>query len=131
MIESVRTPEPRVQGQGICPDCDFASRPATKEQSATSTSNESHSRSDELPARSRYAIQRVSHSFRNPSTSFALADHQSRQDKRTRDAPFTRAPPNKDTRIQQRSATMFAVFLCPPCNTLFLTTGRGLCNTLM
>ena len=33
VIESVRTPEPRVQGQGISPDCDFASRPATKEQS--------------------------------------------------------------------------------------------------
>ena len=31
MNESVRTPEPRVQGQGICPDCDFASRPATKD----------------------------------------------------------------------------------------------------
>ena len=34
VIESVRTPEPRVQGQGICPVCDFASRPATKEQTA-------------------------------------------------------------------------------------------------
>ena len=34
MIESVRTPEPRVQGQGISPVCDFASRPATKEQTA-------------------------------------------------------------------------------------------------
>ena len=127
-------PEPRVQGQGISPDCGFASRPATKGQSATllspvtssslvptSTSNESHTRSDELPARSRY-----------PSTSFPLADHQSRQDKLTRDALFTRAPPNnRDKRIQQRSATMFAVFLCPARNTLFLTTVKGLCNTLM
>ena len=34
MIESVRTPEPRVQGQGTSPVCDFASRPATKEQTA-------------------------------------------------------------------------------------------------
>ena len=33
VIESVRTPEPMVQGQGISPDCDFASRSATKEQS--------------------------------------------------------------------------------------------------
>ena len=63
MIESVRTPEPRVQGQGT--ESDLASRPATKEQSATmesppatssslvptTTSNESHTRSDELPAR--------------------------------------------------------------------------------
>ena len=38
--------------------------------------------------------QRVSHSFRDPSTSFPLSDHQCRQDKRTRDALFTRAPPN-------------------------------------
>ena len=92
MIESVRTPEPRVQGQGISPDCDFASRPATKGQSATSSSNESHTRSE--------TRQRASHSLIT------------RQDKRTRDALFTRAPPNnKDTRIQQRSATMFAVFL--------------------
>ena len=69
---------------------------------------------------------------RYPSTSFLLADHQNRQDKRTRNALFTRAPPNnKDTRIQQRSATMFAVYLCPTRNTLFLTTVRGLCNTLM
>ena len=38
---------------------------------------------------------------------------------------------NKDTRIQQHSATMFAVFLCPTRNTLFLATVKGLCNTLM
>ena len=29
--------------------------------------------------------------------------------------------PHKDMRIQQRSATMFAVYLCPTRNTLFLT----------
>ena len=32
----------------------------------------------------------------------------------------------KDTRIQQRSATMIAVYLCPTRNTLFLTIVTGL-----
>ena len=117
-MESVRTPKPRVQGQGISPVCDFASRPATEEQTAFRLQpvTSFQTRSDELPARSRY-----------PSTSFPLADHQSRQDKRTRDALFTRAPPNnKDKRIQQRSTTMFGVFLCPTRNTLFLTTVKRL-----
>ena len=105
MIESVRTPEPRVQGQGISPVCDFASRPATKEPGtncvSTSTGNEPPTRSDELPARSRDSL-----------TSFPHADHQSRQDKRTRGALFTRAPPTQPGQaVQQRSATMFAVYL--------------------
>ena len=38
----------------------------------TSTSNESHTRSVELRARSRYAVQRVSHSFRRASRSFQI-----------------------------------------------------------
>ena len=107
MIESVRTPEPRVQGQGICPVCDFASRPATKEQTAFRRQP-----ATSFPTRSG-----------DSSTSFPLADRQSTQDKRTRDALFTRAQQhNQDKRIQQRSATMFAVYLCPTRNTLFLTT---------
>ena len=62
---------------------------------------------------------------KDSSTSFPLADHQSRQDKRTRDALFTRAPPNnKDTRIQQCSATMFDVYLCPTGNTFFCGKGE-------
>ena len=72
-------------------------------------SNESHTRFDELRARSKFTIQRVLFRFdelparsRDSSTSFPLAHRQSRQDQRTRDALFTRAPPNnKDTRIQQ------------------------------
>ena len=37
-IESVHTSKRRVQGQGISPVCDFASRQANKEQTAFSTS---------------------------------------------------------------------------------------------
>ena len=44
----------------------------------TSTSNESHTRSDELRARSRYAVQRVSHSFRRASRSFQIRKSRSR-----------------------------------------------------
>ena len=78
MIESARTPEPRVQGQGICL---FASR-ATKDnlRLRNDSSNEFLTRSNvnqqrvshELRARSRYAVQRVSHSFRRASRSFQI-----------------------------------------------------------
>ena len=44
----------------------------------TSTSNESHTRSVELRARSRYAVQRVSHSFRRSSRSFQIRNSRSR-----------------------------------------------------
>ena len=80
MIESVRTP--RVQGQGICLSrqdqqpkkiCDFGMTPVTSSSLVpTSTSNESHTRSVELHARSRYAVQRVSHSFRRAPRSFQI-----------------------------------------------------------
>ena len=108
MIESVRTPEPRVQGQGICPVCDFASRPATKEQTAFRrqpvTSLPLVPTSFPLVPEIR---QRVSHSL------IARAD-------RTNGREMLCSPElnNKDTRIQQRSATMFAVYLCPTRNTL-------------
>ena len=69
VIESVRTPEPRVQDQGICPIsdflrhdqqpttiCDFGMTPVTSSSLVpTSTSNESHTRVNELRARSRFA----------------------------------------------------------------------------
>ena len=42
----------------------------------------------------------------------------------TRDVLFT----NKDKRIQRSSAAMFAVYLCPTHNTLFLTTVEKGCN---
>ena len=67
MIESVRTPEPRVQGQGICPVCDFASRPATKDN--LRLWNDSR---NEFLTRSNVKQQRVSHSFRRASRSFQL-----------------------------------------------------------
>ena len=64
VIESVRTAEPRVQGQGICllrqdqqprKICDFGMTPVTSSSLVpTSTSNESHTRSDELRARSKF-----------------------------------------------------------------------------
>ena len=64
----LQSSEPRVQGQGICPVCDFAARPATKEQTAfqRQPATSFPTRSDELPARSR-----------DSSTSFLLAVHQS------------------------------------------------------
>ena len=88
MIESVRTPEPRVQGQGICllrqdqqprKICDFGMTPATSSSLVpTSISNESHTCSVELRARSRYAVQRVSHWCRRASRSFQIRNSRSR-----------------------------------------------------
>ena len=59
--------------------CDFGMTPVTSSSLVpTSTSNESHTRSVELRARSRYAVQRVSHSFRRASRSFQiLTTHES------------------------------------------------------
>ena len=93
-LQSVRSQGFRVKES--VPECDFASRPATKDNLRllesplatssllvpTTTSNESHTRSYELRARSR---------IRNP-TSLTLV-------------------PTRGKRTQQRSATMFAVFL--------------------
>ena len=96
----------------------------------TSTNNESHTRSDELPARSRYAVQRVSHSFRRASRSFQIhhprVSHSYRRASRSFQIRKSRSRSTEDrqlpcsasttTRIrgkrtQRRSATMFAVFL--------------------
>ena len=91
MIESVRTPEPRVQGHRICPVCDFwvttsnqgkicdfGKTPVTSSSPVpTSTSNESHTRSDELRS---FQIHhpRVSHSCRRASPSFQIRNSRSR-----------------------------------------------------
>ena len=118
MIESVRTPEPRVQGQGNCPVCDFASRPATKEQTAFRPQPTTSFPTTSFPLVPEIR-QRVSHPL------IARADRT-----RTRDALFTRAQQhNQDKRIQQRSATMFAVYLCPTRNTLFFTTVKRAVRT--
>ena len=78
----------------------------------TSTSNESHTRSVELHARSRDVVQRVSHSCRRASRSFQIRNSRSRstEDKRP---PLLSEHHSKDQRkrTQRRSATMFAVFL--------------------
>ena len=96
----------------------------------TSASNESHTRSDELPARSRYAIHRVSHSFRRASRSFQIhnprVSHLCRRASRSFQIRNSRSrstedkqPPcsastttrSRGKKTQRRSATMFAVFL--------------------
>ena len=59
--------------------CDFGMTPVTSSSLVpTSTSNESHTRSVELRARSRYTVQRVSHSFRRASRSFQIRNSRSR-----------------------------------------------------
>ena len=73
MIQSVRTPEPRVQGQGICPVCDFASRPATKDNLRLWNDF-----SNEFITRSNVNQQRVSHSCRRASRSFQIRNSRSR-----------------------------------------------------
>ena len=94
----------------------FASRPATKEQTAFRRQP-----ATSFPARSR-----------DSSTSFPLADHQSRQDKRTRDALFTRAPQHNRT-----SGFSSAPLPCLPCiccvscaqSMTFMLDTKALCNT--
>ena len=117
----------------------------------TSTSNESHTRSVELHARSRYAVQRVSHSFRRAPRSFQIhhprVSHSCRRASRsfqirnsrsrsTEDRPTTvtvlSEHHNKDQRkrTQRRSATMFAVFLlCVLRDYLCLTPAMGCAHT--
>ena len=93
----------------------------------TSTSNESHTRSVELRARSRSAVQRVSHSCRRASRSFQIRNSRSRSTSfalvpdsqltiaidRGRATTVLSEHHNKEQRkrTQRRSATMFAVFL--------------------
>ena len=111
--------------------CGFGMTPETSSSLVpTSSSNESHTRSDEHPARSRYAVQQVSHSFRRPSrsfqirsptsltlvsTSFALVPNSQRTVAINTGQATTVLSEhhNKEQRkrTQRRSATMFAVFL--------------------
>ena len=125
MIESVRTPEPRVQGQGICllrhdqqprTICDFGMTPVTSSSLVpTSTSNESDTRSVELRARSRYAVQRVSHSFRRASRSFQIhhprVSHSCRRASRSFQVRNSRSRSTEDKQ--------------PPCSASTTTRNRG------
>ena len=120
MIESIRTPEPRVQGQGICllrqdqqprKICDFGMIPvASSPLVPTSTSNESHTRCVELRARSRYAVQRVSHSFRRASRSFQI-HHSCRRASRSFQIRNSRSRSTEDRQ--------------PPCSASTTTRSRG------
>ena len=79
----------------------------------TSTSNESHTRSDELRARSRFATH-------------------GRNQQRTSNHRAQRAPQQgAEERTQRRSATMFAVFLLCVLRARYdlLLDTKGLCNT--
>ena len=122
VIESVRTPEPRVQGQGICL---FASRPATKEN--LRFRNDS---SNELP----HSFQRQpATSLTLVPTSFALVPHSPPTSLTLVSTSFALVPDSQLTvaidrgqattvlsehhkkeqrkRTQRRSATICAVFL--------------------
>ena len=134
MIESARTPERRVQGQGICPVCDFCVKTSNQGTNcvSTSTSNEfSHSFRRASDSSTSFPLAVTSSSLvptsasneshtrseRQPATSLTLVPKPSlitRAD-RTSGREMLCSPElhqtTRDTRIQQRSAAMFAVLL--------------------
>ena len=122
------------------PDCDFAARPATKRQSATlksppatssslvptSTSNESHTRCVELRARSRYAVQRVSHSCRRASRSFQIRNSRSRSTE-DRQPPCSASTTTRSRRKELNGAPL----PCLPCFcSVSCAQGMTFCSTL-
>ena len=122
MIESVRTPEPRVQGQGICllrqdqqprKICDFGMTPVT---------------SSSLVATCNVNQQRVSHSFRRAPRSFQIRYSRSRSTEGQATTVLSEHH-NKEQRkrTQRRSATMLAVLLLCPARLFVLDTFDGLC----
>ena len=91
MIESVRTPELKGSVKRSIANCDFCVKTSKQGKSATSvspvtssslvptsTSNESHTRSDELRASSKFTTPRVSHSCRRAPRSFQIRNSRSR-----------------------------------------------------
>ena len=105
----------------------FASRPATKEKYdsrmtpvtssslvPTSTINESHPRSDEFRARSRYEIQRDSHPFQ---IHYPRVSHSWRRDSRSFQTRNSRSRSTEDKR--------------PPCSASTTTRSRGKNSTAL
>ena len=159
MIESVRTPEPRVQGQGICPVCDFASRPATKESLRlrngssnefltrsnvnqqrvslvlTSSalvpdtqSNESHTRFDELRARSKFTTHE-SHTRADELRARSRFATHGRDQQRTSNHRAQRAPQQG---AEEKNSTALRYHVCRvsalcPARQFVLDTCDGLC----
>ena len=120
MIESVRTPEPRVQGQRIYPNCDFCVRTSKQGKSATSARSfqiRSPTSLILVPTSSALVPNSPPTSLTLVSTSFAL-DPDSQltvaiNRGQTTTVTVLSEHHNKDQRKRtlRRSATMFAVFL--------------------
>ena len=72
MIESVRTPEPRVQGQRIYLNCDFCVKTSNEGKSGVSAST-----SNEFLTRSNVNQHRVPHSFCRTPRSFQIQSNES------------------------------------------------------
>ena len=92
----------------------------------TSTSNESHTPSVELHARSRYAVTRVSHSFRRAPRSFQI------RNSRSRSTEDRRPPCSASTTARIRRKELNGAPLpCLPCFcSVSCTQGMTFCSTL-
>ena len=111
----------------------------------TSTSNESHTRSDELRARSRCAVQRVSHSFRRAPRSFQIhhprVSHSCRRasrsfqirNSRSRSTEDRQPPCSASTTTRSRGKELNGAPLpCLPCFcSVSCAQGMTFCSTLM
>ena len=113
----------RAKGSSQGTDCDFASRPATKGQSATLESPAAN----EFLTRSNDNQQRVPHSFRRASRTFQIRNPRSGSPEgQATNVLSEHRNKEQRKRTQQRSATMFAVYLlCVLGDTLCLTPVMG------
>ena len=92
----------------------------------TSTSNESHTRSDELRARSRYEVQRVSHLCRRASRSLQIRNSRSRSTE-DRQPPCSASTTTRNKEKELNGAPL----PCLPCFcSVSCAQGMTFCSTL-